>query len=65
MSICGSSNWGSAGVSLLVCCCWCVVAGVSSSENFHCKMIFVENIFVRFLCTKIFYVYENIFTTKK
>ena len=37
-----------------------MVAGMPSSEKFCCKIIFVLNIFVHFLCTKIFCNKKNV-----
>ena len=34
--------------------CLCVAGSQSTRESFHCKIIFAKNIFVHFLCTKIF-----------
>ena len=34
--------------------CLCVAGSQPMQESFHCKIIFAKNIFVHFLCTKIF-----------
>ena len=34
--------------------CLCVAGSKPTWERFHCKIIFAKNIFVHFLCTKIF-----------